>query len=117
MGSKDGYLRYYNSAYGLVWSNRRNSNSEIDALDFSPNGSYLVASSTNAGKRVSVWTVSSNSSEIDVVTGGSDTWALDWSNDSSIFAKGTSGSDITTYNGSNSATFTTQVEYYSDPGD
>jgi len=37
---------------------------------------------------VAIWDVSGNNPVVTVSTGGSDVWALDWNNDSSVFAMG-----------------------------
>jgi WD40 repeat protein len=62
VGSKDGYVRLYNasSSYSLAWSSRRNSDSEIAALDFSPNSSYLLATWANNNRKIGIFNVNSN---------------------------------------------------------
>lgn len=80
VGSQDGFVRYYSSAHSLIWSNQRNTNSPIEALDFSPNSSYLLVSWSGAGKKVGIFAVGSNSSELNLTIGSSTSnFGVDWS--------------------------------------
>ena len=68
VGTKDGFINYYDSGDNLVWFNRRTTDSKIDALAFSPNSSYLLASWSTNSRKIAVFNVNSNTSEINLTS-------------------------------------------------
>ena len=109
VGSKDGYIRYYDSSYNQVWRNRRDSDSEIEGLAFSPNSSYLLATWTADSRKVAIFDVSSNTSEINLTSPNSDSDAADWSSDGTLFAFGNNDKDLFVNNGSSTSTFNNRL--------
>ena len=79
VGSKDGYVRYYDSGYNLVWSNRRASDSRIRGLAFSPNSSHLLVAWADNSRKLGIFDVSSNTSEVNLTATDSSIYAVDWS--------------------------------------
>jgi WD40 repeat protein len=112
VGFRDGFIKVYNAAtaYSSVWTNRRTTNSEIAALDFSPNSSQLLAAWSVNGQKVGIFTVSSNTSEANLTSVGTDILAVDWSSDGSVFALGKLNHNALINNGSLSTTWNTVLE-------
>ena len=116
VGSKDGFVRYYDSSYNLVWFNQRNSNSEIRSLDFSPNSSYLLVTWSTNNRKVAIFDVSSNTSEINLtVSNALAFYSVDWSPDGSLFAYGNKEKEVYINNGAEVSLFDSNLHIFGEP--
>ena len=78
VGSKDGFVRYYDSSHSLVWLNQRSASSNMLGVDFSPNSSFLLAAWSRTGtKKIGIFDVSINGSEFNISVGTME--SVDWS--------------------------------------
>ena len=97
MGSKDGYVRYYDSSYNEVWNNQ--AAADIPAVTFSPDSSYLLVSWSTTLKQLAVFDVSSNTPINTITTVVSSVYGVDWSSDGTMFAYGYKDNDVCVNNG------------------
>lgn len=87
VGTKDGYIRYYFPSNILILQNQMNSNADVEGLDFSPNGSYLLVAWSGAGRKVGIFDLTSVSPEFNLSGSSSNTfYCTDWSEDGTLFS-------------------------------
>ena len=105
-GSQDGRLRYFLPDYSWSWSVQPYSiATSVNTLDFTSNGSILIAGGASGGGNINVYVYSIPSGT--AINGyinpnnnqNSDVLAIDFDDDGSVYAFGDKNNDVAFYNG------------------